>query len=306
MTYFAKWKNIFKHTFLAFIPLLWAATLNGQEFRAQVTVDASQIPTSNLSVFKTLEKDWQSLINKTRWTDRVFESNERIECSFLLSVRKYENNRIEAELSISSFRPVYNSTYKTPLLLLSDKKVVFNYQEYQPLTFTDYQYENNLVSITAFYLYMILGYDFDSFKNGAGKPYFEKAQKVAEMAAGAGASGWDLEAAGKFSRRRWVQEVLDENNTMFHTAFYNYHRRGLDFMADDPRKGKTGVAHTLQQLGKLDRTRSQLLLKLFFDAKSDEIVRIFSGGPRVPAQQHLPDVLMELAPYYQAKWNRIK
>ncbi len=306
MTYFAKWKNIFKLSFVALFLPGWASGIYAQEFKAQVTVDASQIPTSNLSVFKTLEKDWQSLINKTRWTDRVFEANERIECTFLLSVRKYENNRIEGELSISAFRPVYNSTYKTPLLLLSDKKIRFNYQEYQPLTFTDYQYENNLVSITAFYLYMILGYDFDSFKNGAGKPYFERAQKVAEMAAGAGAVGWDLEAAGKYSRRRWVQQALDENNVMFHTAFYNYHRRGLDFMADDTRKGKTGVAHALEQLGKLDRTRADLLLKLLFDAKSDEIVRIFSGGPRVPAQQHLPDLLTDLAPYYQAKWKRIK
>ena len=299
-----KLKDIFRLSIV--LLLLSSGGLTAQEFNAKVTVDASQIPTSNLQVFKTLEKDWQSLINKTRWTGRIFKTNERIECTFLLSVRKYENNRIEAELSISTLRPVYNATYKTPLLILSDKKVVFSYQEFQPLTFTDYQYENNLVSITAFYLYMILGYDFDSFKNGEGRTFFEKARKVAGMAAGAGAAGWDLEAAGKYSRRRWVQQALDENNVMFHTAFYNYHRRGLDFMAGDLRKGKTGIAHAIEQLAKLDRTRSDILLKLFFDAKSDEIVQIFTGGQQVPAQRNLYSTLMDLSPYYQAKWKQIK
>ena len=297
------WKNIYKIIFLWI--WLWAATpAFAQEFNASVTVDASGLATSNLEIFKTLEHDLTSLINKTHWTKRIFRPEERIECAFYIVVHKYEGDYFEAELNVSAFRPVYNSTYKTLTISVSDKNFKFKYQQYQPLEYNEFSYDNNLVGTIAYYLYMILGYDFDSFKTGAGLPYFKQAQKIAEMAAGTGAPGW--EHSGKFfSRINWVQQLLYEENTMFHNAFYTYHRLGLDMMADNPKEAKTQIIHALQQMTKLDSHRADLLIRLFFDAKSDEIVQIFSSGEPPSNQKLLKSLLIELAPFYRNKWEQI-
>ncbi|NPA46006.1 MAG: DUF4835 family protein [Chlorobi bacterium] len=298
------WKNIYS-ILLAFWFWLPLTGVQAQEFKATVTVDASALPTSNLPVFKTLEKDLTTLINKRHWTKKIFRPEERIECNFYIVLHKVEGNNYEAELNVSAYRPVYNSTYKTLTLSVSDKNFKFSYQQYQPLEYNEFSFDSNLTGTIAYYLYMILGYDFDSFKTGAGKPYFEQAQKIAEMASGTGAPGW--EHSGKFfSRINWVNQILDPQNTQFHNAFYTYHRLGLDQMADKPREAKTQIIHALQQMTKLSSSRAGLLLRLFFDAKADEIVQIFSEGP-VPANQKLlKNLLMELAPFYQYKWEKIR
>jgi len=298
-----KWKSTYN--WLIWSVFLLTFPLRGQEFNARVIVDASALSTPNLPVFQTLENDLTALINKRHWTDKSFKPVERIECTFYLVILRYEDNRFDAQLNVTAYRPVYHSTYKTLTLTVADKQFSFNYQQYQPLEFNEYTFDNNLTGTIAFYLYMILGYDFDSFKIGAGKPYFEKAQKIAEMASAQGLKGWE-ENPRSFSRLGWVNEALNPQNTQFHNAFYTYHRTGLDLLADDPVKGKSHIVHALQQLNRLDKTRADLLLRLFFDAKSDEIVQIFNDGPVPPNQKFLYDLLMELAPYYKAKWDKIR
>ena len=297
-----KWKGIYK--WLLWSVLLINFTARSQEFNARVTVDASSLATPNLPVFKTLEKSLADFINKKHWTDKNFRPEERIECDFRIVITQYQDKHFTAQLNVTAYRPVYHTTYRTITLNLVDKHFAFNYQPYQPLEFNDFNIDDNLTATIAYYIYMIIGYDFDSFKIAGGKPYFEKARKIADMAASNNLGGW-TSSARNFSRQEWVNQVLDPQNTQFHNAFYTYHRTGLDLMADDPLKGKSNIIHSIQQLNRLDKTRANLLLRLFFDAKSDEIMQLFSGGPVPPNQKFLYDLLMELAPYYKNKWDKI-
>jgi hypothetical protein len=262
------------------------------------------IQTVNRNVFKTLEKSITDFLNTTVWTNRVFEKNERIKANFYLVVKEYKNNRFTCELSVSAVRPVYNSSYETNLFTVSEKNISFEYVEYQQLTFNPEMLDNNLTATLAFYAYMIIGYDFDSFKMNAGRPYFQKAKEIVSTAEGMGMPGW--ENTGKFfSKSKWIDQLLLPGNIMFHKSIYTYHRLGLDAMSEDARKGKTNIIYALQYLEKLSSRDSDLLVKLFFDTKSDEIVQVLSGGPAVPNQKNVREILMRIAPMYRMKWEKI-
>jgi uncharacterized protein YqfB (UPF0267 family) len=276
-----------------------------QEISANVVVSAPGISAVNKSVINTLQRSVTEFINTTRWTDKVFEKNERIKANFYLIVKEYENNKFVCELNVSAVRPVYNSSYETTTLALSDKNVTFEYLEYQPLTFNPDNLDNNLTAVLAFYAYMIIGYDFDSFKMNAGKPYFQKAKEIQVTAAGQSMPGWD--DTGKFfSRAKWVDQLLLPANIMFHKAVYTYHRMGLDLMADNPKNGKTNVIRAIQYLEKVNKKNGDLIIKIFFDTKSGEIVSVLSDGPETLNQKSIYDVLMNLAPMYRMKWDKIK
>jgi len=284
--------------------LMFIGTANAQEFRAQVVVDASSLNTANLSIFKTLEKSLTSFINDKHWTQRVFRKKERIKANIYLVVKKYDNNRFTCELNVSALRPVYASTYETPLFLVSDKNFSFEYQEFQPLVFNPDQIEDNLTATIAYYLYMILGYDFDSFKLNAGKPYFEQAQNIAESAQSAGLPGWE-KTGDFFSKPKWVEQLLTSSNFMFHKAFYTYHRYGLDLMAQNPKQGKTNIIRAIQYLTKLNAHDADFIIKLFFDTKSDEIVNILKEGPKTVNYRNVKTFLDKLAPTYAPKWKKL-
>jgi len=279
--------------------------LRAQELRAEVFVDAAAVNTANRSIFKTLQKSVADFLNNTSWTGLQLKEHEKIKARFLFTIREYRQNRFVCRLTVSAYRPVYNSTYETPVLMAVDKNISFKYIEYQPLTFNEDFIDNNLTAVLAYYAYMIIGYDFDSFRLNGGEKYFMRASEIRAMAAGQGLPGWDDK--GKFfSRARWVNQLLDPNNGNFHKAFYIYHRQGLDYFADDPVKAKKGIARALRLLSRLNTKRSDILIKLFFDTKSDEIVQVFSSGPALPEVRDIKRILTDLAPAYAYKWEKIK
>ncbi len=290
-----------------FILSLILFPLQAQEFKADVTINATSVRGSNKQVFKTLEKAIEEFINKRRWTDKQFQNHEKIKLDILLNIKSYDINKndITAELYFRSYRPVFNSDYETLLLNLVDKDFKFTYREFEKLDFNLELYDNNLVSTLAFYLYVALGHDFDSFKEDAGKPFYEKAEIIQTNADQNGVSGWAKDNKHN-SKGDLIEQLLSNNSKYYHKAIYTYHRWGLDMMADNLSLGKNNIISAINYLQKFknENHNSDYLLKIFFDTKADEIVQIFSAGPPVNTA-FVINKLRSLAPNYDYKWDEI-
>ena len=291
----------------AFILFIMFNALQAQEFKADVTINATSVRGSNKQVFKTLEKAIEEFINKRRWTDKQFQNHEKIKVDIMLNIKSYNINKndITAELYFRSYRPVYNSDYETLLLNLIDKNFKFTYREFEKLDFNLELFDNNLVSTLAFYVYVALGHDFDSFKEGAGKQFYEKAEIIQTNADQNGVSGWAKDNKNN-SKGDLIEQLLNGNSKFYHKAIYTYHRWGLDMMADKLSLGKNNIITAINYLKKFkdDNHNSDYLLKVFFDAKADEIVQIFTAGPQVNTG-FVVNKLRSLAPNYDFKWDEI-
>ena len=297
-----------KLLFIILWQFIWVSG-QAQEFNCEVSINAAGVRGSNKQVFKTLERAIKDFVNHNRWTEKQFQEHEKIKCDILLNVKDYDikNNRITAELYFRSYRPVYNSDYETLLLNLVDKNFQFKYREFEKLDFNIDMFENNLTSTLAFYLYVALGYDANSFKENAGKEYFEKAEQI-QLNAEQNTSdpGWKRENKNN-SKGDFIEQLLNENSLFYHKAIYTYHRWGLDMMADNLPLGKNNIITAINYLTKFKQINKNgdYLLKVFFDAKADEIVQIFKAGPPVNVSFVLTK-LRDLAPNYDFKWDEIQ
>jgi len=299
-------KSMNKLLFVLF--LLTGISLYGQEFKCNVSVDATSVQGSNKQVFKSLERSLEEFINTNRWTDKRFLEHEKIKCDLILNVKSYDrkNNNITAELYFRSYRPVYKSDYQTLLLNLIDKNFNFTYQEFQKLDFNPEFFNDNLTSTIAFYLYIALGQDFESFKQDAGRPYFEQAEVIQKNAAQNGLNEWEAKNGGT-GKGDLIELLLDSQSKYYHKAIYTYHRWGLDKMADNLKLGKSNIITAINYLSKLkmENRNASYLIKIFFDAKSDEIVQIFKEGPKVNLN-YIVNKLESLAPNYDFKWKELR
>lgn len=289
---------------ISILILIFSTLSHSQELRAVVSINTQQISLTNKSIFKTLEKSLNEFINKTQWTNLKIRENERINCNFTLVVNKYENNRFEASLLVQSSRPVFNTSYQTPILNLQDKELSFNYLEYEPLTFTNNTFESNLTSVIAYYAYLILGFDANTFAPNAGIPYFNHAQNVVINAQSSGFSGWLNDG----SNNRWalVNELLSDNYKIYHEIWYRYHLSGLDTMHHDEKKAKQEISSAIISLEKIPSLRlNSYAVSLLFNAKADEISSIFASGSIFDTSQ-LKASLQKTAPAQLTKWNHIK
>ncbi|MDO5106612.1 DUF4835 family protein [Capnocytophaga sp.] len=286
------------------VTLIWGNLLCAQELQSIITINTQQVNVSNKTIFKTLEKSLQEFINQTQWTHLKVRENERIRCNFTLVINKFDSNRFEASLLVQSSRPVFNTSYQTPVLNIQDKEVVFSYQEYEPLTFNANSFHSNLTSVVAYYAYLILGFDANTFAPNGGHPFFEQAQNVVISAQSSGFSGWTDD--GKNNRWLLVNELLSENYANYHKAWYGYHRLGLDTMSDNEKTAKEEIQKAVLLLDKVLSLRlNSYAMNLFFNAKTDEIVSIFSGGS-IFNTTVLKEVLSKIAPSQTTKWNQIK
>ena len=290
---------------LVLFAFLCSAVVFSQELNCTVNVIAQQTGNDNNVVFKTLEKQLNEFINNTKWTEKSFGAEERINCSMVINVTAYENDNFSATLQVSSSRPVFNSTYSSPVYNYNDKDFNFQYIEYQNMVFNPLQFESNLVSVLSFHVFMILGMDADSFALNGGDEYFSQAQTIANYSQQLSGQGWKLED-GLQSRFALIDNLLSPTFKEIRTTMYNYHMQGMDVMADDAKKGKSEVISTLSELQKIHKRRpNSYLLRVFFDAKSDEIMDILSGGPSVNIAEAV-DILNKIAPMHSQKWRNIK
>lgn len=290
---------------LVLFAFLCSAVVFSQELNCTVNVIAQQTGNDNNVVFKTLEKQLNEFINNTKWTEKNFGAEERINCSMVINVTAYENDNFSATLQVSSSRPVFNSTYSSPVYNYNDKDFNFQYIEYQNMVFNPLQFESNLVSVLSFHVFMILGMDADSFELNGGDEYFSQAQTIANYSQQLNGQGWKLED-GLQSRFALIDNLLSPTFKEIRTTMYNYHMQGMDVMADDAKKGKSEVISTLSELQKIHKRRpNSYLLRVFFDAKSDEIMDVLSGGPSVNIAEAV-DILNKIAPMHSQKWRNIK
>ncbi|WP_026711385.1 DUF4835 family protein [Flavobacterium filum] len=287
--------------------LFLALLLEGkaQELSAVVTINSDKVTTVNPQVFKTLQTSLNDFINKTKWTTQTIEQNERIECSFFINISEVNNTNFAATLQVQASRPVFNSIYSTPILNINDKDFSFRYLEFESLNYNPNSFDSNLIAMIAFYSYMILAYDADSFEFRGGDQYLDMAQNVVNLAQGSGYKGW-AQADGLLNRYFLANDMISSTFDPVRQAFFEYHTNGLDKMANDVKKGKENVKEALSTLFKIHRVRpNAYLTRVFFDAKSDEILSIFSGGPNVDLVD-LTDNLNRVSPTNSIKWNQIK
>jgi hypothetical protein len=282
-----------------------STTAFSQELNCKVVVNAQSTGNENLQVFKTLEKQLTEFVTKTRWTKNKVALNERIDANFVITIKEYSGDSYSGTLQVQSSRPVYGASYKTPIYNVNDKDFSFQYLEFQNIIFNENQFESNLVSVIGFHIYMILGLDADSFKAESGDKYYKQAQRIVNFSQQEGAKGWKLED-GTQSRFMLVDNMLSSAFKEFRTVMYQYHRNGLDIMSKDLKKGKAQVANAILKFKDMNKRRpNSYLTRIFFDAKSDEITDIFTGGPSVKIDD-LVDVLNRVAPTQSSKWRAIK
>lgn len=276
-----------------------------QELNCTVTVNSDKVGQTNQQVFKTLERSLNDFMNKTKWTSRVYKEQERINTRMFITVSEYESNRFSADIQIQSSRPVFNTNYETPIFNYKDNQFNFQYIEFEPLAFNLNSFDSNLVGVMAYYAYVILGLDADSFALEGGTEYYKKAQSIVTQAQGSNASGWS-QSTSERTRFELIDNILSNTYREFRVAMYNYHRKGMDVLADNNSAGKQVISGSIRLFGTLAKRRSNaFLVQTFFDAKSEEIRNVFSDGPKVDVVK-LKETLNNVAPFYSSTWNKIK
>ena len=250
-----------------------------QELNCAVQVISDQIPGSDKRVFDAMKTKIYEFMNTRKWTNDNFKTQERISCSILINMtEKLASDEFKGTLQIQCSRPVFKTSYSTNLLNYNDNDITFKFQDSDPLDFVENTYTSNLASILAYYSYLMIGLDYDSFALNGGTPYFQKCLAVVNNAQGSGYSGWKAFDSGK--NRYWIiNNMLDASYTSIRECMYNYHRKGLDVMADNKEAGRAVILESLQNLKKVHQIKPlSFSLQIFFIAKADEIVNIFSGA----------------------------
>jgi hypothetical protein len=280
--------------------------VSSQELNCTLVVNAQQTGNENVQVFKTLEKQLNEFVNNTRWTNKTFKTQERIECSMVITIQDYQSDMFQGSIQVQSARPIHNSFYASSVYNFNDKDFNFKYLEYQNLNFNSTQFESNLVSVIAFHVYMILGMDADTLELNGGDAYYKQARDIVNYSQQNNPVGWQPPSGGDQTRSALISNVLSPTFKEFRTVLFAYHLQGLDLMADNVKEGKSGVATALTQLDALHSRRpNSFLLRVFFDAKADEITDVFSDGPGVNIA-NLVSTLSKIAPTYSRKWRDIK
>lgn len=293
-------KNKFLYIFLFLVNFI-----NSQELNCIVTVNSDKIVTTNKQIFQTLQRSLTDFVNKTSWTGRELSPNEKINCSMFISVSAQENDAFTATIQVQASRPIYNSTYTSPIFNFNDKEFSFNYTEFQNLNYNPNTFESNLISVISFYSLMIIGVDADTFAMNGGTEYLETAREIANVAQGSGFAGW-TQSKGNNNRYFLVNDMLSNTFAAYRTTMYKYHLEGLDTMTKDMKAAKEKIINAIATMKEIHNIRpNAFITRTFFDAKTDEIVSIFSGGPSVTISE-LVDNLNRVSPLNSSKWASIK
>lgn len=278
--------------------------VSSQELICDVVVNAQLTGNENVQVFKTLENQLNEFVNNTQWTNRNFGPQERINCSMVINIDNYDSDVFQASLQIRSSRPIYNSSYSSPIYNFNDRDFTFQYLEFQNFNYNPTQFESNLVSVMAYHIYIILAMDADSFALNGGEDYYRQARTILNFSQQSNFKGWKPED-GLQSRFTLIDNIMSPTYKEFRDVLYNYHINGLDTMSQNPRNAKGDIATSLLQLEEMNNRRpNSFILRVFFDAKADEIADVFSDGPSVDIAD-LVNALTKIAPTHAGKWRNI-
>lgn len=268
--------------------LLPGAGANAQELQANVAVVANRLPsTVDHKQFQTLQTALYNFINGRQWSNETFKTEEKIVCNFLINISAAgDNNTYSATLTVQAGRPIYNTSYQSPLINFQDESFTFRYVEYQNLDFNDNRvagsepYAANLTAEIAYYAYMILGLDFDTFALRGGDPYFQKAMNIVNNAPeGSNITGWKP-FDGIFNRYWLIENLTNSKYNLVHDAYYNYYRMGLDQLYDKETDGRGAILNALNMLNTVNAENPRLMvMQFFFQGKSNELGHIFQKSP---------------------------
>jgi len=252
------------------------ASVEAQEINAQISINAPQLSEVDRRVLETLSDELREFVNQRSWTGFEFQQQERIEATISVTVNERNGDEFAGTMQVQFRRPVFNSSYNSPMLNHHDRDVRFRYIQNQPLDFSDNAYSGNLASHVAFYIYFILGMDFDSFAPMAGTPFFERAQNIVNLAQGAPDPGWRSHE-GQRNRYWLIENIFNPAYRPIRQAMYAYHRLGFDRLADNLEAGRTEVINAIEMLHRAQRNRpGSFLLQLIMSTKSDEIVSLLA------------------------------
>lgn len=290
---------------IAVLLMLLPLGLFAQDLNCDVIINADQIQTSDRRVFQDMETAIENFMNGRDWTPDEFKVEERIKCSISINLVSMPSiGTFTATVQIRSSRPVYNTNYESIILNFADRDWNFDYVESMPLEFNQNSYTSNLTSMLAFYAYVILGMDYDTFSELSGDPFFQIAQVIVNNAAQSGFPGWSgLESTR--NRFSLIEDLTNQQMQGLRTGLYAYHRQGLDIFEEKPEEAQKNVIKVLQEVKKIkSRYPGSIFVISFFDAKTDELVNIFSDGAMQEKRQAF-ELLSELNPNKSDTYRKI-
>ena len=282
-------------------------SLGAQGLNCRVEFNTSQLEGTNKSIFEQLQEAVNEYVNTTRWTSAQFTPTEKIECTLFFNITKYDEStgHMEGTLQIQSVPPVYNSSYTTTLINFKDNKIDFNYNQGEPLVYSETNMESQLTQILNFYVYLILAVVFDSFSPRGGDPYFSRLETIVHQGQSSGESGWKAFEDTK-NRAAVLGAFNDPSTRALRDLYYNYHLQGLDQMSISPDKGRQAIDKSLDILTDIYKVAPMSVgLSMFKDAKLDELVNVYSKAP-VEERQHAYDVLSPIFPTEQQRLDELK
>jgi hypothetical protein len=284
-------------------------SVSAQEFRCSIQISSQQIQGTNKQIFQTLQGAVNEFINGRAWSNYKFSANERIECSMLMNIQDMPSgDQFKGTLQIQVRRPVFNSSYNSVLFNYVDNDLDFKYVEFEPLEFSETSHLSNLTSILAFYVYVILGLDFDSYGLNAGTEFFQKAEKIMNNAQNANERGWRAGESTSRKNRYWlISSILDADYAPIREFIYNYHLKGMDHLYDKLIEARSVIAESLVLLQDVYKNRPDPFmhfLQVILDAKSDEFVNIFQGSMDDEKQRVLA-ILNQIDPTHADKYKKI-
>ena len=295
---------------LFFIALvLLGSDLHAQELQAKININHQQVQTTDKTVFENLQQTLEQFVNEQQWTALQFQENERIQCSFNITVTKYDagSNRFTCTALVQANRPVYNSSYNTTLYNNNDKHFDFEFVQYDQLNFNEEVIDNQLVALFAYYAYLIIGLDLDSFSPMGGTDVLQRCMNLTNNAQNLDFAGWK---SFEDSRNRFaiINDYLDEAMKPFRQLQYDYYRQGLDEMAQTVERGRTNVTTTLEtNLKKAHEDKPlSLLPQIWTDFKKDELANIYKGKGTQKEKESVYDVLFGINASQNATWEKIK
>lgn len=305
-------KRVKLYSFFAIALLFWICfgavgmQVNGQELNAKVEILSPQLPHTNKRVLEVLQRVMSDFLNKRSWTGKQVHPNERIDCSFVVTLNTWDGvSEFTGQLQLVSMRPVFNANYSSPVLNMMDKDFNFSYVEGQMIEYSDQQFTSNLTSLLAFYAYMIIGMDADTFSLTGGSPYFEKARTVVNNAQSSSYNGWRF-MDGDHNRYWFVNNLQDRRFLPLRQFMYEFSRKGLDKLAENPNEARKEIVKSMQLLKAVDRMgQGAMLDQLFFTAKVNELVGVLSGlSPQERVQMY--NLLAEVDPVNSTKYEVLR
>lgn len=299
----------FPKYYLIILLVLLTGKINSQELNCNVQISAQRIQGSNRQVFESMQKDIYEFMNNTVWTNHVFSYAERIDCNILINLTdQLSADEFRGTIQIQLSRPVFNTTYKSTVLNFIDNSFQFKYVEFQPLEFDPSTYRSSLVSVLAYYTYMILGFDYDTFSPLGGTEFFQMAEKIVTTAQNAPEPGWKPYDGSRNRNRYWlVKNALDKEYESVRQFNYEYNMNGLDRMESKISEARTSMVESLKLIQDVFRKKPDpfmYIVQIVMEAKSDELINIFSDA--FPEEKsRVVQILTEIDPANKTKYEKI-